>query len=390
MSKIQIGDQLAVAGEQFVKYNDSNLLMMSSTLTCPHGKKIAGQWVRCYTCDAERGYFDYANITCACEEGFFLRPSDNACITCPAYGYYDSVAQSCVCPIGYQYNAQTDRCDLSNVYSEVLDTYYDSSNCENPIGWLQDWNDCGSLNQYQTVCLVDQRDHRSYNVAQLGAAYSQWSSSNICWMVEPLSFGGEYESYDACTINGGEGNFTTSWCTGQANCSAGGASSAAKGAETFVFHSNYYGHCRASTGSYIDNYFTGQTIAYNNYVYDWVAVLQDPNAFYGNNNYYPSSQIQGLCPIGWHVATGGTSGEVATLSQISPSNALIREMLPLSGGADGDDGSLYGQGQTGYMWTATKSSSDQAANFSMDETGNMNIYGSWYPNHGYTIHCVKN
>ncbi|MBQ6445708.1 MAG: hypothetical protein IJI95_05030, partial [Clostridia bacterium] len=83
LDEIGVGEQVKLNGEQFVKVNNTGLLMMTSTSSCPHGKMIAGAWVACHYCDLAHGYFDYNNYTCACNSGWNYRTSDHACIACP-------------------------------------------------------------------------------------------------------------------------------------------------------------------------------------------------------------------------------------------------------------------------------------------------------------------
>ncbi|MBQ6154336.1 hypothetical protein IJI99_00455 [bacterium] len=315
IAQIAVGGKITIGGEEFIKSNNKGLLMMASTLTCPHGKKIAGRWVYCYTCDPDHGYFDYDNETCACESGWRYRQSDRSCFQCPVNSVWDATEQvckcnanyymhsngewcnacptnstsepggtsvaACTCGIGHTIDVQNATCVPNGTYSSTLNDYYDNTLCSNPVGWMNTWSGCSSLSELDTVCLVDPRDHRAYKVRKF--------SDNQCWMINNLRFGGNYGGIDGCAAYNYEGNYTQAWCGGNSvsGCTSGGATSLAKARETFT--TGYYGHCR--TYSTNPNY---------NYLYDWVAATQSTLAYRGSSTSFPDGH-QGLCPAGWHL-----------------------------------------------------------------------------------------
>ncbi|MBQ6436436.1 hypothetical protein IJJ27_02645, partial [bacterium] len=406
-------------GRQFVKVNSDGLLMMSSTFSCPHGNKIAGQWVYCFTCDNDHGYFDYNNITCACENGYNYRSSDAKCFACPANSGWDSTAQSCkcaanyymmgdnqacnscpinttspigstsisdcACGVGYAVNSGTSVCEVSGTYSSTLDIYYDNTNCSDPIGYLDTWTGCGSLDKVQpgenvtsqqlaakTVCLVDRRDHRAYRVRKF--------VDNKCWLIDSLRFGGDYSERDGCSTNSGEGNFTYAWCGGSSvsGCTAGGAGSSTKAQETFS--GNYYGHCRQNT---VDN----------NYLYDYVAALQNTSAY--------SSELsgiqQGVCPSGWHVPMGNVTGDFELLANFygSVTSVFWTEASKwngqLSGYVDGNSGALTGQSSQGRYWSSTVYNANPASAYYLSVTAGSSgaINTNDAKKNGMAVRCLQ-
>ncbi len=260
INNISVGSKVNLNGEQFIKVNNDGLLMMTSTYACPHGKRIAGDWVYCFHCDNEHGYFDYNNITCACNSGWNYRKSDNKCLICPAHSTWNSTSQvckcsanyymvgdnascsscpehstssagstsvnncacaatyyldnntcaacppgsnshqgstsiaDCFCGIGYQVDTSTGGCEEDGTYSSTLAAYVDETNCSNPISWMTSWTGCSSLNTFDTVCLADARDHRTYKVRKL--------DDGQCWTIDDMKYGGDYGEMDACSSNG--------------------------------------------------------------------------------------------------------------------------------------------------------------------------------------------
>ena len=97
----------------------------------------------------------------------------------------------------------------------------------------------------------------------------------------------------------------------------------------------YYNYCAASAGSYC----------------------------YGNGTSAGSSSgnaTSDICPAGWRMPTGGSSGEYKALyshysttqTATDPASLQYNLSTPLSG--DFYDGSAYDQGYYGYFWSSTR------------------------------------
>ncbi|MBQ6436820.1 hypothetical protein IJJ27_04720 [bacterium] len=305
LSTISIGDHVSLGGEQFIKLNNTGLLMMSSTLTCPHGKRIAGQWAKCFECP-EGSTYDSTNVTCTCTDSSLI------------------------------YDINTSSCTIAGMPSDA-----DTLNCTSPVGFMDTWNSCSSLALHETVCLADPRDYRTYRVRKL--------ADGKCWMVDSLKFGGNYGDTDGCAANNGEGNFTYAWCggSGASGCTAGGSNSVTKAQETFA--TGFYGHCRQNTVDY-------------NYLYDWVAALQNTLAYYGSSTTFDGTQ-QGLCPTNWHLPAGGSTGEFKALADLygtATSTFFWTETSKWNGQFSGyaySSGALDNQGTSGGYWSSTADSS---------------------------------
>ncbi|MBQ6154764.1 hypothetical protein IJI99_02705, partial [bacterium] len=110
LQSINIGDSVLIGNQHFVKINSDNLLMMTSTFTCPHGKIVGGQWVECITCDLAHGFFDYDADSCACEDNYSYRPRDVACVACPNLSTYNTTLRTCQCTSNYYLNENLDSC----------------------------------------------------------------------------------------------------------------------------------------------------------------------------------------------------------------------------------------------------------------------------------------
>ena len=353
LTNIQIGDTISLGNQQFIKLNDNGLLMMAATLSCPHGKRIAGQWAKCFNCPADATY-DSTNVTCTCNT------------------------------TGYAFDIDAGICAPS------LPSDADKTNCSTPIGFLNSWHGCSALATHATVCLADPRDYRTYRVRKL--------ADGQCWMVDSLKFGGNYGDTDGCAANSGEGNFTYTWCggSGVTGCTAGGSNSVTKAQETFA--TGYYGHCRAIPGTYTDNYYNDAR-AYNNYLYDWVAAMQSTLAYSGSSTSFAGTQ-QGICPSGWHIPTGGYSssaecwslynaydGNDASFLDATKANFTLSGYVYALNGDSSSNGTLGIQGEDGLYWSSTVEDSGFAHLLDVWYEGMKDTY--WGKVRGLAVRCVQ-
>jgi uncharacterized protein (TIGR02145 family) len=122
------------------------------------------------------------------------------------------------------------------------------------------------------------------------------------WMVQDLKFGDKCNKTTFAGSNGKDqaGNLTT------------------------LTDKTYYGDCSNSINS--------STPANRGYFYSWAAAINKPDAYYGSSANVGCSGIgssanacQGICPVGWHVPTGGTDGDYATLLAAYPECARTND-----------------------------------------------------------------
>ncbi|MBQ6436622.1 hypothetical protein IJJ27_03640 [bacterium] len=338
LTQISIGDYVSLGSEQFIKLNNNGLLMMTSTLSCPHGKIIAGQHVKCFECPADSTY-DSTHVTCTCTDSSSIFDINHStCILNPA----------------------------------AIPADADTLNCTSPVAFMDSWNNCSSLATHETVCLADRRDYRTYRVRKL--------ADGNCWMVDSLKFGGNYGDTDGCSANAGVGNYGN-----------GGSSDATKAQETFA--TGYYGHCRAIPGTYSDDYYN-DTRAYSNYLYDWVAAMQSTLAYTGSSTTFTHPH-QGICPSGWHLPSENNSiNEYNTLAlAYNDQGAQLLDAtkgnFTLSGYVDGSSGSLEVQGSVGSIWSSADSYDDYNVYGTSIEYDGTYQSDPWLKEDGLAVRCLK-
>ena len=274
---------------------------------------------------------------------------------------------------------------------------------------LQNWNGCSALDittysngvftvgKNTVTALKDGRDGRVYTVARL--------ADGNCWMTENLKLDNEPELSENNTHNpdlpltnnyeeeatsnklsASSNNWCNSWSTTEEqiacyNHSNLNTDNVANAASSPAFAQDF-------TSSAHKN-FDGNIASYGNY-YNWYSATA------GNGTYEKSSgNADGdICPKGWRLPTGGSSGEFKALngvmgndtSSLGSSNwRSFPNNFVYSGGWNGS--SAGGRGDNGYYWSSTANNNVFAYY--------LYLYSGYvYPDNfnskyfGYSVRCV--
>ncbi len=199
--------------------------------------------------------------------------------------------------------------------------------------------------------MLDSRDGKIYKIRKMPDGH--W------WMVEDLRFG---------------------------NCNASVFNSYYKGSISNKIASGYWGVCRPGSGSGAG------------YMYNWQGAMNNANARYnggnpsGNVNGNSPIQWQGICPPGWHLPSGGSTGEFQKLY-----TALCYTVNKIYPGTGTFEGKLGGYAQAsvnlanreGNYWSSTYTNAANARKLYFTSSG-VNANGSTDKFNGFTVRCVKN
>jgi uncharacterized protein (TIGR02145 family) len=224
-----------------------------------------------------------------------------------------------------------------------------------------------------TWCLVDKRaggNSYTYKVRKMPDGH--------IWMVQDLKFG-------TCP------NDLTHW---------NNDNSEAATASTPTVHDGYVGHCRSTT--YTDAGF----------LYNWPAAMQSTKAYYGSTvtvgcsgtvtgtSGTAPSVCQGICPEGWHIPTGKSTGEFYDLHYNYNRGCVttngdcwnaFSDWEGVLGGYCSFNGTPANQGSLAAYWSSTYASSYYAY-------GLYFINGATYPgthsyynkDAGFSVRCLRN
>ncbi len=203
--------------------------------------------------------------------------------------------------------------------------------------------------------LVDSRDGKKYKTRLM--------PDGRVWMIENLEFG-------ICD----KSTFSTYW----------------QGSARDQIAAGYWGVC------------TPGTVEGAGYLYNWQAAMQSPDAVYGtavnpsgNVNGNTLKQWQGICPDGWHLPSGGSTGEFLQLvtalnnvkaNGICPGCSDFRGVL----GGYGYGSSVNYPGSRGYYWSSTYINHTNAYVMSFDINYAYPLSDDSLKRHGYAVRCVKN
>ena len=198
----------------------------------------------------------------------------------------------------------------------------------------------GDPNYVPTVTLTDTRDNNTYTVSKL--------ADGKCWMTQNLRIAGK-------TITPADSNVTTSY-TIPASSPSG-----------FIAHD--------TSNAYVDS---------DGGLYNWYTAT----AGTGTQSMSSGNTTNSICPKGWRLPTGGSSGEFQTLYNNYNSLSALRSSpvnLTLSG--DVGNSTPYGRGSYGRYWSSTAHSSGNAYLIYLAASNVYPAYniGTYF---GFSVRCV--
>ena len=260
----------------------------------------------------------------------------------------------------------------------------------------------GTADLSSVSALTDQRDNQTYAIAKL--------ADGKCWMIENLRLEAEdsrgNNRFNSSVTNESLAQGYNSSFTGLADSESANFSSSTTANSLYTTESNVAGKNTISGSNQgyrfprYNNNNTSQraesttntnvnTYSYGNY-YTWAAVIAD-TTYYTSGNHNTTS----ICPTGWHIPTGSTSGEYYALNTNAnsgatntstglrsyPTNFLFSGLFTTS--------SAFNRGGGGYYWSSTVYNSTNAYNLSLysseDVYPGTNYNVKYY---GRTVRCL--
>lgn len=264
-------------------------------------------------------------------------------------------------------------------------------------GNMQNWTGCPSMSIGDITALKDTRDNEVYAVAKL--------ADGKCWMIENLRLENTAShNTDGTLAQGYNSNFiglANPESTGfDGNTNTPNSLYSTDGSTAMTITGNYplyrfprYNNVNTSsryTGT-SDYWGDSNTYSYGNY-YTWAAAIAD-TTYYGTDG--QSVTATSICPVGWHLPTGGSSGEAYALNaavNAGATDSVASNVLRSYPNNFLFSGKYYpnspdGRGAWGVYWTSMAKNQFFAYAFDVE-------LGSVYPglsngkDHGQSIRCI--
>ncbi len=284
----------------------------------------------------------------------------------PGYGFAGWVTDPNATPYGSQATITVP--DVSTAGLKLYAKWVQS------VGDLQGWTGCDGLGQGAVTALTDTRDNQTYAVAKL--------ADGKCWTIENLRLNTNTATINSLNTNNPSSDFLTNAPKIKPNsnlCTSTGSACEDK----IQFNMNNLD--RELTQS-PDG--TGNQVAWYSYgaYYNWYTVTA------GNGFHSTVGGVSGdICPIGWHLPTGGDNGEYSTLNTAiggGSTNDRVWRAYPnnfvLSGEYKGNSrNNGYSQAR---VWTSTAKDSNNGNRLGV-ETNKVTPAGAWNKWEGFTVRC---
>ena len=200
---------------------------------------------------------------------------------------------------------------------------------------------CTSISSGSSVTLLDSRDQNTYVIKKL--------ADGKCWMTQNLRLVNKTISSSDSNLPSGD-----TWTI---------PASSTSGFDSYDANSAYYNGTTSGT------YYTFHTATAG-----WGGRATSGNA------------TKDICPKGWRLPIGGSSGEFQALYNKYPSSALMRGTPGFVLNGLDNYGSVYGF-TSGYYWSSSVFSNERSYHLTLDSSS-VSPAGATYKNNGFAVRCV--
>jgi uncharacterized protein (TIGR02145 family) len=244
---------------------------------------------------------------------------------------------------------------------------------------------CNSMSTNSTLALRDTRDSHYYYVGKM--------ADGKCWMLTNLAYGGT-EAGTQFTSGAGQSTTTNQTASGTNwNATSPPYNNQKQWVNPTTSTVTQYSGTRCATA-----YRTSAaSLDYTEcgYLYNWCAALgtASANCSESTDGTIITNAGAGVCPAGWRLPTGGSSGEFQALHTAMGSS--LSNWLSSGAWRGVYSGSFYGgygldvQGGFGYYWSATARASGYA-NYMYFSSTNVYLTSANYKYSGFAVRCVAN
>ncbi len=236
---------------------------------------------------------------------------------------------------------------------------------------------CNTLSVGDVLALTDTRDNNTYFVAKL--------ADNHCWMAENLRLDPSATTLSNANTNLPTAAFITEATTASSATTLCNSDDSAC-VDQVLYNNNNLN--RSLTASDSSNNNSSSWYSYG-MMYGWYAATA------GNGTYaMTSGNVTGdICPTGWRLPTGGTSGEYGVLNtainggSTSSGTGLLAFPANFIYSGDYNYNKSGGRGSYGRYWSATPNGAAKAYRFGNTPTA-ITPAGSWNKWDAFAVRCI--
>ncbi len=250
-----------------------------------------------------------------------------------------------------------------------------------PSGILQTWSGASSMNTGDVIALRDNRDNEVYAVAKL--------ADNNVWIVENFRLVPNTANITDKNTHNPTSAFLSAYSSSSSSVSQCSTDDAAC-VEQVLFNSNNLN--RSLTPAY--NVNDNETAWYSyGVMYNWYTAT----AGNGSSSLASGSVAGDLCPSGWHLPSGGASGEWGVLASAMSGSTAADKAKTLrnypnnfiySGDFNPSKGTPDGRGVQGRIWSTTAASGKNAYRMGYNSSSITGTTNSWNKWDNFSIRCI--
>lgn len=227
---------------------------------------------------------------------------------------------------------------------------------------------CASMTTNDIVALVDSRDNNTYAVAKLADGH--------CWMLENLRLVPSSTTFSSSNTNSPTADFISaapSSSTSNVLCNSNNSACM----DQIQFNANNLN--TSLTPAYNTNNTTSYWLSYG-MMYNWYTATAG-NGLYSRSS---GSATGDICPSGWRLPTGGSSGDYSALTK---KGTVTNFPFNFINSGDFNNKVPGGRGTFGRWWSSTATNNNAAYRLGISSTG-ATPTGSWNKWDGFAVRCI--
>lgn len=241
---------------------------------------------------------------------------------------------------------------------------------------------CTAMNTGEFLALRDERDNNVYAISKLVDGH--------CWITENLRLDPSTTTFTSATTNDPTLAFIDKAAVSQDSTVLCNDSTSSACIDRVLFNANNVNRSTSLTSAPDTNDNNSSWYSYG-IMYGWYTATA------GNGDYEMSSGnvVGDICPKGWRLPTGGTSGEFSSLANMvggASATAINNNLIAFPNNfiysGDYNYNTSGGRGTYGRYWSATPTSKAKAYRLGVAASQGATPAGSWDKWDAFAVRCI--